>query len=168
MNPEAWITEKPTDRTEFPTNALSGGAMLSKPKPSALDRILIVDDSELFPVIIKGFLRDEEFEVIVRESAEDGIVYLKNEGPISVVISDFEMPGMNGIEFLNWIKTHSPHTFRILFSSHIENHINKTAPLQKSAHSFFSKPGKCQDVRDLVQLGREHYKYQSSQNEALP
>ncbi|MDD3219173.1 MAG: diguanylate cyclase [Lachnospiraceae bacterium] len=65
------------------------------------NEILIVDDSELERELLKKYL-DKEFSVHCCESAEEAMEYLKdNPGQVRLILLDYMMPGMSGMEFLN-------------------------------------------------------------------
>lgn len=124
----------------------------------SIDKVLIVDDCEAFPFILCKYLLDDKLKIIVRKSAQEGIEYIKDEGPVSVVISDYQMPGMDGIEFFAWIKIHSPHSYRVLSSIYSSDFMYSRDTLLEFFHHYFLKPGEYQEVRNLVSHGREHYK----------
>ncbi|MFP4111122.1 MAG: chemotaxis protein CheW [Desulfonatronovibrio sp.] len=71
-----------------------------------VNKILLVEDSDFFRAQVKKFIEDEGYEVA--EASEDGQVawdYL-NENPdeISLVVTDLEMPVMDGFELTEHIK----------------------------------------------------------------
>ena len=65
----------------------------------SLDRILVVDDHKLVRELVKDTLTNERHIV---DTAEDGLAALKaiEGGGYSLVITDFQMPGRNGIELI--------------------------------------------------------------------
>ena len=67
-------------------------------------RILVVDDTPVNLVVAKGMLRNSEAEIDTCESGEDALEMMKNSH-YDVVFLDHMMPGMNGIETLNRMKT---------------------------------------------------------------
>ncbi|MBC8284686.1 MAG: response regulator [Nitrospinae bacterium] len=105
-----------------------------------MDTLLIVDDCKEFPLIVTGFLAVDDLKVIVKESAREGIDFVMSNGPVSVVISDYQMPLINGVEFLGWIKANCPHTYRVLYSSHSEDFINETEAVGTTVHHFSPNP----------------------------
>ncbi|WP_045212296.1 hybrid sensor histidine kinase/response regulator [Desulfonatronovibrio magnus] len=70
------------------------------------NKILLVEDSDFFRAQVKKFIEDEGYEVV--KAAEDGQVawdYLnENLGDISLVVTDLEMPVMDGFELTELIK----------------------------------------------------------------
>ena len=61
-------------------------------------QVLVVDDDPLFLDLVTDMFAIEEVEVIPALDATDALSVLKVARP-SFIVSDFEMPGMNGIEF---------------------------------------------------------------------
>lgn len=67
-------------------------------------KILIVDDSRTIRQQVSFTLSKGGYEVIEAEDGQDGITKLKANGDIAMVISDVNMPNMNGIEMVEKIK----------------------------------------------------------------
>ena len=68
-------------------------------------RVLLVDDSQFFRNLLTPLLSVAGWHVIASESAEDAL-RLREEGyDFDVIISDIEMPGMNGFEFAQNLKS---------------------------------------------------------------
>ena len=68
-------------------------------------RVLHVEDDPHFASVTAAFLNriDDRFEVVSATSAAEGLSRLSEE-PIDCVVSDFEMPGRDGIEFLESVR----------------------------------------------------------------
>ncbi|MBF0230284.1 MAG: response regulator [Desulfamplus sp.] len=67
-------------------------------------RILVVDDYAMMRRLIAGFLKDLGYRNIIKvDSAVEAVKYLETE-KVNLIISDYDMPGMNGIEFLQHVK----------------------------------------------------------------
>ncbi len=72
-------------------------------------KVLVVDDSATSRIIFKEMLESFSFEVSLAPSAEEGIAKLKaanQDKPFELVIMDWKMPGMDGIEASKRIKGH--------------------------------------------------------------
>jgi len=79
-------------------------------------RIVIVDDTESVAFVIKSFLEDEGFNVSAHEDPQDALFDIGTNGA-DLVITDYTMPGMNGIELLERIKKYNPRTDAIIITA---------------------------------------------------
>jgi two-component system chemotaxis response regulator CheY len=66
--------------------------------------ILIVDDSESIRVVVGMALRSEGYNVIVGEDGQHGLELLLENDTINLIISDLNMPRMDGISFLKEVR----------------------------------------------------------------
>ena len=66
-------------------------------------RVLLVDDD---PNVLMGYKRNLrlEFTIVTATSGKEALFLLTRAEPFAVVVADFNMPGMNGIEFLAQVK----------------------------------------------------------------
>jgi CheY-like chemotaxis protein len=72
-------------------------------------RILVVDDNDLFRGVISQILSRLGYEVSSADSGEKGLgVFLRNE--FDMVLSDYDMPGMDGVALACSKKKVSPRT----------------------------------------------------------
>ena len=62
-------------------------------------RILVVEDSPLYRKIMKDFLEDSGYEVLLAFNGKEGLDFLEKGEIVDVIISDIEMPIMNGWDF---------------------------------------------------------------------
>ncbi|HET7324778.1 MAG TPA: bacterio-opsin activator domain-containing protein, partial [Halococcus sp.] len=69
-------------------------------------QVLFVDDEERIVEFAATVLEriDETFTVHTETSAAAGIEYLETE-TVECIVSDYRMPGMDGLEFLRWVRT---------------------------------------------------------------
>ena len=79
-------------------------------------QVLIIDDNETNLIILEAQLRNWALKVIVAISAEEGLALL-DKTPISLIITDAQMPGMSGLEFARKARTCVPKVPIILLSS---------------------------------------------------
>jgi PAS domain S-box-containing protein len=79
-------------------------------------RILLVDDEALFLDLAQTYLsRNGTITVVTANSAKEAIAILRTD-VFDVIVSDYDMPGMNGIELLEHVKAHYPAIPFILFT----------------------------------------------------
>ena len=78
-------------------------------------KVLLVDDDEMLLAGLKRQLRNK-FRIETAISGEDAVKMVEENGPYAVVVSDYMMPGMNGIEFLRQVKASDPDTIRMMLT----------------------------------------------------
>jgi DNA-binding NtrC family response regulator len=80
-----------------------------------VEKILFVDDEPNVLSALKRELR-KQFEIETAENGEAGLRTIAAFGPYAVVVSDYNMPGMNGTRFLSNVKKIAPNTVRIMLT----------------------------------------------------
>jgi len=71
--------------------------------------VLVVDDNEFLRIVVSKMLSRLGYEVSSADSGESGLrIFLKNR--FDIVLSDYEMPGMDGVAFACCIKKTAPRT----------------------------------------------------------
>jgi two-component system NtrC family sensor kinase len=114
------------------------------PPPEAKDagasaRLLLVDDEENILRALKRVLRRGKWEI---ETATDGVrgLELCRTFQPAVVISDFRLPGMNGVEFLSRVKELQPRTQRIMMTGRTDQKAVEEAVNRSEIFRFIAKP----------------------------
>ena len=102
-------------------------------------RILCVDDEKNVLRAIERIFMEEECEVVTAGSADEGLELLKRQ-PIQVVISDYRMPGKNGVEFLRDVYRNWPETIRIVLSGYADTVAVVSAINEGHIYKFIPKP----------------------------
>jgi signal transduction histidine kinase/DNA-binding response OmpR family regulator len=115
MGGEIWVESKPGHGTMFSFTADFGlGKETVKkrfvPSPDLRGlRVLVVDDSATSRQILQDILESFSFEVNLAASGEDALEEIERadkDQPFELVIMDWKMPGMDGLETSKRIKTH--------------------------------------------------------------
>lgn len=78
--------------------------------------VLLVDDDDRVLSSLRRSFRREPFEIETAENAERALERLASPPAVALVISDFRMPGMNGLELLKIVRQRHRATARILLS----------------------------------------------------
>ena len=68
-------------------------------------RALVIDDSRAMRTIITGILAKAGFEVADAENGQAGLDRMAAAGPFDVAFVDWNMPVMNGLEFIRAVRT---------------------------------------------------------------
>lgn len=89
-------------------------------------KILLVDDHTILLDGVKSLLsQEDDLEVVGQAgSAEAALEFLKKQD-VDLIITDYSMPGMDGLSLLNTVKRIAPNTKIILLSMHDEVHLVK-------------------------------------------
>ena len=105
-------------------------------------RILHVEDDVMDAKLTRLFLKRmgyDNFDITNARSAEQGLKILRNEN-FDVVVSDYKMPGMNGIEFLEKLRREGNGIPFIIFTGKGEERVAMEA-LNKGANRYITKNG---------------------------
>jgi two-component system nitrogen regulation response regulator NtrX len=100
--------------------------------------ILVVDDEKDIRISLTGILEDEGYQVVTAASGVEALETLREDLP-DLVLLDIWMPGMDGLETLEKIKSMLPHITVIMISGHgtIETAVRAT---KLGAFDFIEKP----------------------------
>lgn len=103
--------------------------------------ILLVDDEEKVLSSLSRSLSEEDgFEILTAPTAADALEILKDRPGIMVIVSDYHMPGMNGVDFLARAHENYPDTSRILLTGVADLELAINAVNRGSVFRFLVKP----------------------------
>lgn len=105
---------------------------------SAQKRVMFVDDEEGVRVSWNRFLSQHGFDVTTAEDGARAINKLREE-PVDVVVSDLKMPGVDGIQLLQWIHEKRPQTQFILLTGYGNEDVERTVR-ELGAFDYLNKP----------------------------
>jgi len=126
----------------------------------AIRKILCVDDEKNVLRSLKRAFIDEEYELFIAESGEEGLRILEEEKDILIVISDYRMPGMDGVEFLGRVFQKWPETVRIVLSGYADTASVVAAINEGRIYKFIPKPWDDEDLLSIIQESFERYALQ--------
>ena len=106
-----------------------------------LPRILLVDDD---PIVLRALRRlllgaRPGWEIDMAESGGAALTLLETK-TYDVVVTDLNMPVLDGASLLSRLKTEQPSVMRVIHSSHVESLTPDQA--QELAHAVLTKPGR--------------------------
>jgi two-component system response regulator ChvI len=101
-------------------------------------RIVVVDDDELFRESLEQNLRDAGFAAIGFADGPSALAHLAAEGAGDVVVLDWKMPGMNGIEVLRRLRE-AGRRVPVVFLTVLSDQIHEEAALTGGAVDFVEK-----------------------------
>jgi response regulator RpfG family c-di-GMP phosphodiesterase len=117
--------------------------------------VLIIDDDSDHLLLSKLLLQKDGHTVLTAGNTHDAFELLANH-PVSIVISDQNMPEMSGVEFLRRVKLMYPEIVRIMLSG-VGDFGTATAAINEGeVHKFFVK-GRDEDLlRREIRLKIRH------------
>jgi len=116
-------------------------------------RILIVDDELSMREYLAILLEREGYDAVVAASAEEALTRL--EGALfDMVISDVQMPGLNGIELLARIKSLSPNTAVVMITAFSAAE-QAVEAMKLGAYDYLSKPFKNEEIKVVIRNALE-------------
>jgi len=126
-------------------------------EPDILPAVLCVDDDANILDGYRRFLR-KKFRIHVAVGAARGLEAIELHGPFGVVISDYQMPGMNGAQFLSRVRTLSPETVRIMLTGQTDFSTALAAVNQAHIFRFLMKPCTPLILEKVLDAGFEQHR----------
>ena len=120
-------------------------------------KILCVDDESSVLKSLERLFLDTDYEIITAESGDEGLEMLKNEPTIQLVISDYRMPKMNGVDFLREVYRLRPDTVRIVLSGYADTAAIVEAINEGQIYKFIPKPWNDDELKVTISKALEHY-----------
>ena len=116
-------------------------------------RILIIDDDPAIQILLKKTLARQGYDITLASNGEDGLVKAKEIKP-AMVICDWMMPKMNGLEVCRQVKaiTELSTTFFILLTS-LDSVEDRIKGLDAGADDFLCKPIEMYELKARVRAG---------------
>ena len=118
------------------------------------NRVLVVEDSESLRDVLVTVLNNEGFEARGCASAEDALVLLESNG-WSCILSDFRLPGMNGIELLSATRKVLPSVPFVIMTAYGSIDIAVLA-MKEGANDFITKPFEPPILSNLLRQVIQH------------
>ena len=114
-----------------------------------MKKILSIDDEISMRTLLEFFLKDT-YEIISVASAEEALNWLDHTIP-DLIISDIEMKGMDGFEFLKQVRLrgYTKHTPVIMLSGKAESK-ERVKCYQLGAQDYLTKPFNPEELNELV------------------
>ena len=125
-------------------------------------KIFVVDDEPNIRLTLKIALQKESFEVIQYSNGKDALEKLNTEKP-DLIILDFNMPVMDGFEFLGIIRKHN-YNIPVIFLSDYADVETRIEGLNLGADDYLGKPFSTKELIARIKVLLKRYSFTNSQS----
>lgn len=119
-------------------------------------KILFVEDSDEVRVGVSRMLA-RRFEVRSARTAEEAVLAFDREGPFPVVLSDYGLPGMDGIALLREVNRHAPETVGVLLTGIADIDLAVSAVHESGIFRFLTKPCGYESMVQAIEEALVHH-----------
>jgi DNA-binding NtrC family response regulator len=120
------------------------------------NHILLVDDESDVLLVLADLFGSRGYQVSTAGNGKEAVELLKTIAP-DLILSDYQMPEMNGIEMLAKARISAPDAMRILLTAHGDLDVAIEAINKADVYKFITKPCNNNDLILTVQRALEHY-----------
>lgn len=114
---------------------------------------LVVDDSKAMRMILSRMLRALGFEVLQAENGKEGLAVLDRAGSVQVALVDWNMPEMDGVEFVRRVRAERGADGPRLMMVTSESDLTKVnAALEAGADEYAMKPFDVEVIKEKLDL----------------
>ena len=122
-------------------------------------KILVVDDEADLEVLIKQKfrkkIRDKEYEFLFAMNGKDALEKLLSQPDVDIVLSDINMPEMDGLTLLSKLSEQNPLIKAVIVSAYGDMDNIRTA-MNRGAFDFITKPINFEDLNITVEKTLQH------------
>lgn len=129
-------------------------------------RVLLVDDESR---VLDGYRRNlyRRFDISVATSGTEGLQLVESAEPFAVVVSDYRMPGMDGVAFLTRVRSLNSDTVRVLLTGQADQQATIAAINEGDIFRFLSKPCPPDVLAKTLEAGIEQFRLVNAERELL-
>jgi len=129
-------------------------------------KVLCVDDEQN---VLDGYRRSlrKHYDLYVASGPEEGLQAIRRHGPFAVIVSDYAMPGMNGVEFLSQAKKIAPDTVRMMLTGYANMDNALAAINEGNIYRFLTKPCCPEALARSLDEGIEQFRLKRMEKELL-
>ncbi|MDD3050404.1 MAG: response regulator [Candidatus Cloacimonetes bacterium] len=115
-------------------------------------KILTIDDSRMIRLIIVNTVRSLGYETLEAANADIALEIIEaNYKDISLILLDWNMPGMNGFELLKILKSHEKYSsIPVMMVTTEGERKNVVKAIQSGADNYLTKPFTPEDLSTKI------------------
>ncbi len=118
-----------------------------------MSKILVIDDDSIIRTLLSNSLGKAGYEVLTAADGESGLEIINKDKP-DLVVTDYQMPGMSGIDLITEVLKKQPGLPVILLTAHGDVALTIRS-IQVGAYDFIEKPIQMQELLEAIRNGLE-------------
>lgn len=118
--------------------------------------VLVVDDELILLKVVESTLKKQPYGVVTTDSVEEALDILESR-EIAAVISDYKMPKIKGVEFLEKVREEHPSVVRIMMTAYAELDVSIEAINRVGVFRFVQKPWESIEFLNTIESALEFY-----------
>jgi two-component system NtrC family sensor kinase len=122
--------------------------------------IFLIDDEEAVRLILTDLFESRGYRITEAVDGAAALEQLKNtsdEDTPDLILADYQMPNLNGVDFLVAAHDICPQAVRILLTAHGDLEVAVNAINEARVYKFITKPWNNRNLLITVQRALEHY-----------
>lgn len=127
-------------------------------------KILVVDDEEKMTSFIASYLEKEGYAASVANTGDEALRLLENEKDYDLVLLDWMMPGLNGLEICRRLRKFSE--VPVIFLTAKSDEIDKLLGLEIGADDYITKPFSLRELEARIRVILRRWNKQQPASEA--
>lgn len=117
--------------------------------------ILLVDDEREILKILEDMFASREYRISKASTGREALDFLNRDAP-DLILSDYRMSDMDGIELLKTAQEICPEAIRVLMTAHGDLKVAMEAINEANVYKFITKPWHNNDLLLTIQRALEH------------
>lgn len=127
--------------------------------------LLIVDDEPYILPALQALLQGS-YHVLTASSADQAEVILRSKS-VAILLTDQQMPRRTGVQLLEWARTHSPHTIRLLMTGYSELEDAVDAINRGHVYHYLLKPWRTEELLHILRNAADKYLLERKREQLL-
>ena len=116
-------------------------------------RALVIDDGKVVRRILSKLVEEYGFETFDAEDGADALKVLENIGTVDLMLVDWNMPNMNGLEFVKEVRKNDAHAAAKIMMVTTESEMdNVIQALEAGADEYVMKPFTKESINEKLAL----------------
>jgi two-component system chemotaxis response regulator CheY len=116
-------------------------------------RVLVIDDSRAMRMILRTTLAELGHDIVEAGNGQQGLEVLRKEGPFDLALVDWNMPVLNGYEFVRAVRSDKSHaTMKVMMVTTEVETSHVTQALDAGADEYVMKPFTRDILKEKIEM----------------